>query len=36
MPRIDPAGHEFEAACAMARKDAKTARTKVVKSIVTD
>jgi len=34
MPKIDPAGHEFDAACAMARKDANTARTKVVKSMV--
>jgi len=34
MPKIDPAGHEFVAACAMARKDANTARTKVVKSML--
>jgi hypothetical protein len=34
IPKIDPAGHELDAACAMARKDAKAAKTNVEKSMV--
>jgi hypothetical protein len=34
IPKIDPAGHEFVAACAMARKDANTAKRNVENSMV--